>query len=585
MRRALRFVAVIAACTAVASACSGVPTSSSPEVIGTGPSASASLPLVTPEPNADARQIVSQFLQANVGEPGDPRGAHLFLTPAEQTKWSDSTVTILQQRPGVGLAVAVSADTTEVTVTGRQVARLAADGTYTPELAGSDGGAGQPLRYRFALRLVGDQWRIADLPDGLIITAADFANTYTPARKLYYFDSSEEHLVPDLRYSALATPQAIASWQLTQLLDGARAQLASAVRSEVPSQLPTSPRPSVTVASGPLVSVELPGSLQLDGFTKQRLAAQLMATFGQIQGQLVMTVTDGGRPIDIPRIPTRFTKADITEVTGLFESLPPPVFYIDDKGRLVDANGKPVSGPIGVGGRYFLTSVAVASRNSSSNYEVAATTGNGAAKMLWIGTLSSGLHRVAMPPGAFTRPSWAPGLREAWVGVGTRLYRVGEGGAAVSVPTGLTGGQIKALRFSSDGTRLAMIVVGPNGVSQVWVGSVIRLGETVRIDSPQPITPAGYAFTDVAWNDDTTIYMIGHDPSQNSGVWSVEVDGSSLQARPSIGLPQAPDSITAAPGGGLPAWVSAAGAVFKGTSDWEGPNRGTTLGTKPVYLE
>jgi hypothetical protein len=60
-----------------------------------------------------------------------------------------------------------------------------------------------------------------------------------------------------------------------------------------------------------------------------------------------------------------------------------------------------------------------------------------------------------------------------------------------------------------------------------------------------------------------------------------------MRQRSSAGLPppQAPDSITAAPGV-LP-WVSAGGHVFQQGQDasWEGPGRRTTSGTAPVYLE
>jgi hypothetical protein len=592
MMRPRRVAIGAAAVAMVVSACSGVPSSSSPEVIhpAEGDPSVAGQPLITPRPGVEAREIVKEFLRANVGEPDDPRGAHLFLTPAQQSKWSDNTVAILRQPPDVGVGVSMAHNRTQVTVTGTQVGRLAADGTYTPEPAGT-GGHGEPWKNTFTLALVDGQWRISDLPDGLIVTVADFAAAYLPARKLYFFDLQEEHLVPDLRYSALTGDQAITSWQLTQLLGGPRAQLDSAVRTEVPSQIALSARPSVKVtAAGPLISVELPGSSQLDPLTKRKLAAQLMATFGQVQAQAVMTITDGGRPIDIPSIPQRFRKSDFSAATGLFGSIQPPVFYVDGQGRLVDAKGKvlaandkPFKGPPGPG-PHPLSSVAVAARNSD-NYEVAATTGSGASQALWVGKLVTSLRKAAVGAGPLTRPSWAPGLTEAWVASGGNLFRVSDRAKVIPVQTGLPEGRIKALRFSSDGTRLALLVQGKTGGAQLWIAAVVRGSGTVRLDSAQPITTSSYALSDVAWNDDTTLYVIGRDPSGNPGIWSIQVDGSNLQPRPSGGLPTAPDSITAAPGGGMPAWVSAGGAVFQETSDWEGPNNQTTYGSNPVYLE
>ena len=69
--------------------------------------------------------------------------------------------------------------------------------------------------------------------------------------------------------------------------------------------------------------------------------------------------------------------------------------------------------------------------------------------------INTGLHRVAVPAGRFTRPSWAPGLREVWVASGSDLYAVAEGAPPALVSTGMSSGRIVALRFSADGSRLA----------------------------------------------------------------------------------------------------------------------------------
>lgn len=591
MTRRVRYgvLVISAACAAACvTACSGVPTSSSPEVIGPAAGGSASQPQSVPSPkeNADPRRIVSDFLAANVGEPNDPRGARLFLTRTEQSKWSDSTVTILEQAPEVRLANSPAGGT--VSVTGRQVGRLAADGTYTPDPAAA-GGGGQPVSLEFGLQQVHGQWRINQLPDGLVVSAADFVHFYRES-KLYFYDLSEQRLVPDARYTALSGFQALASWELRQLIGGPRDQLDGAVKTELPQQ-PLTVHASVTVAPGPFVSVEMPGSSQLDPGTRVQLAAQLTATLGQAQTGTLMSITDGGKPVDIPKLPDRFSRDDVSAATGLFGSADSPLFYIDSHGRLVnqvldetppDPGGKPVSGPLGTG-QYHLTSVALAARNSA-NYEVAATTGIGVSQKLWVGTINGGLRRVDLRTGAFTRPSWAPGLREAWVGVGGRLYRFGDNGKAIAVTTALAGGRIVALRFSPEGSRLAMIVSGPSGQSQLWVGAVLRSGQSVRINSPVPITPPTDVLTDVAWNDDTTLYVIGQDQMTDSVLWQVQCDGSNMIARVSTGLPQLPDSITA--NGGAPPFVSAGGAVFKQSdSEWESPSKTTTYGTKPVYLE
>ena len=563
---------------------------------GVGATSSGPAPTDTPQPNADARAIVQEFLRANVAEPLDPRGTHEFLTPELQRKWSDQTVTILKgsaQDADVGLSGAGNPPhAVAVEVTGIQLGSLAADGTYTPVPVGT-GGAGQPWSYQFGLDPINSQFRISDAPDGLIVYADDFLKAYQPS-SLYFLDPGNTHLVPDVRYSALQSPQALASWRLAQLLAGPRAQLNNAVRTEVPS-LPASARPSVTV-NGAQVVVEIPGSSHLDRDAMVRLTAQLLATLG---GGPSSEITDGGVSIGIPDLsstPTDIAKAPQPPTGNLGRLLnsqapTPTAFYLDHLGRLVTADGQPVPGPLATGVN-DLSSVAVAADRAGSPYYVAACVGSGSGQTLWLGRSDTGLHKTAIPAGQLTRPSWVPGLRaadaEVWIANGPDVFRVGQSGWSARVPTTLAGGRILALRLSPEGSRVAMIVQGVSGGSQVWVGSVVRTGtppnDSVRIDSAQPITPAGYHLTDVAWGDDITLWAIGTGGHRN-GIWSVNADGANFRERSSAGLPQLQqvDSIATAPN--VLQWVSVGGYVFElGATGWEGPSHHTTSGRSPTYL-
>jgi Lipoprotein LpqB beta-propeller domain len=320
------------------------------------------------------------------------------------------------------------------------------------------------------------------------------------------------------------------------------------------------------------------------------VAAQLVATIGGNQQQMSLTITDGGVPVDIANLPQAFTRKDVAALpppsagaqAHYFDTITdPPVFYVDDQGRLVTGDGRPIGGPLGA--RDDLTSIAVIAGREDPDYYVAATVGQGDNQTFWIGRASTGLRKTSVPAGALTRPSWLPGQKEAWVANGARLYRVDFSGAIQPVPTSLpSGARISALRLSPEGSRIAMIVASPNQ-SQLWVGAVVRTDTvpnhgTARIVSAEPITPPNYKLTDVAWSDDSTLWAVG-----STGIWSVSVDGAGLHRRPSNGLPQAADSITIAQGV-LP-WVSSGGYVFRQSSDWEGPGHRTTRGTNPVYQE
>jgi hypothetical protein len=583
----IRLAVGMAVVAVVATACSGVPNSSAPQVIGPerGNATLGSQPSNTPEPNADPRLLVQEFLRANVTEPIDPRGPHEFLTPEEQRRWSDDTVTILAGSvedaqvlgpvPGTQHAVAV-------TVKGTQIGSLDRDGIYTPT---PSGGNGQPWNGTYSLDPVNGQPRISDAPPGLVVYADEFAQVYRPVR-LYFLDLSEKRLVPDVRYTALPSAQATAAWELTELVAGPRDELDAAVRSEIQ---PSQPHPSVSI-NEQQARVELPGSSRLDGDVKQKVAAQLIATIGDNQPQMSLTITDGGVPVDIANLPQAFTRKDVAALpppsagaqAHYFDTITdPPVFYVDDQGRLVSGDGRPIGGPLGA--HHDLTSVAVTAGREDPDYYVAATIGSGADQTLWIGRTSSGLRKTLVPAGSLTRPSWLPGQKEAWVANGARLYRVDFSGALQQVPTSLPpGARISAVRLSPEGSRIAMIVASPNQ-SQLWVGAVVRTDTvpndgTARIDSAEPITPPNYKLADVAWSDDSTLWAVG-----SAGIWSVSVDGAGLHRRPSAGLPAPADSITIAQGV-LP-WVSSGGYVFRQSSDWEGPGHRTTPGTNPVYQE
>ena len=77
-------------------------------------------------------------------------------------------------------------------------------------------------------------------------------------------------LLPDLRYSPL-TDQTLCNWLLEQLTAGPRAELQSAYTSDLPEQTAH----AAVVFGASAIAVDLPGSAQLDGQTRSRLAAQL----------------------------------------------------------------------------------------------------------------------------------------------------------------------------------------------------------------------------------------------------------------------------------------------------------------------
>ena len=224
-------------------------------------------------------------------------------------------------------------------------------------------------------------------------------------------------------------------------------------------------------------------------------------------------------------------------------------------------------------------------RAAGGDLQVAAVAGN----RLEVGSTTK-LSRVTLPAGALSRPEWRPHADDVWIGVGTKgsIYRIGPGGGAkqVSITSpvgGLPPGQVMALRFSSDGVRLAAVLRGADGTLTAWIGSLVTSSSDVRIDSFEPLTPARLVVSDLAWADATKLLMVAGAPNDETRVWQVMSDGSALGALTNIGLPGPPTSIAAAPQ--QSPLVSASNSIWtqRGSSWTSFPTSTPTPGSNPIY--
>lgn len=559
--------------------CTGVPSSSSPQVVTpVGVVPSSAPPAITPQAGADPRTMVTDFLTASASDDIRHQAAHAFLTSGATQRWADSTVTVVDSaRVGNFEGNSVNGS---VTVTGRPIGSVSATGVYHPVLQGN-GNGGAPIPFSFGLRRVRGEWRIDTLGNGVILTYDEFQRVYQQ-RSIFFFDLAERRVVPDPRYTSLTDPARLAAWLMSQLAAGPRPELQSAVSTELPAQIdPT----RVTVTLGSPVRVELPGASQLDTATRNRLAAQLAVTLQQVSGADI-TILDAGRPVSVPQ--AGGDTFGVSQFSAVIDPPrpPPEVFYLRN-GAVVDELGKPLPGEAGTG-RYALTSVALASVGSP-DLRLAGTAGAAANARLLVGTQNAGLRATSVQ-GQLSRPAWAPGLDEVWVGNGSTVLRVGLDGRAQAVPvTGSTGGlsgRVTALRFSPDGTRVAIVLTASDGSAQVWMGSVVRNPDSaqVRVDSLEAISPQGVGVIDVAWNDSLKLFTVGRDlATGDPSIYELQADGSRWTARGINNLP-VPDSITVAES--QEAWVSAGGTVWaQQAGGWTSRGTNGANCTNPVYLE
>ena len=565
--------------------CSGVPRQSRPDPVRTlGVNAPAS-PANNdgPQPTDDPRTIVFDFLSASLSSDARHSSARQYLTTDEGGKWNDSVVTIANDYK-VDVAQ-VHGETATVAFSYERIGSIDATGVYSPEKTGV--GVGRANSGQFQLRRVNGTWRLDQLPfAGLLIRRGDFGVAYS-AHPLYFFNASENQIIPDLRYSALDNQQ-LASWLLARMLAGPRSELVQSVQTEIPDGTDLS---RASVSFGDPIQVEIPGSARFDPGAQERLATELAYTLGPIRYAGRLTLTDGGKPVSIPNVGPIFSTSDFPGL-GADNTTPSAQAYFLRAGQLIaGSSDKPVPGPVG-SGAYNLASVSL-HRNADDSLLVA---GVNAAGSLLVGPGTGPLTKVTgLPPGQLSPPEFQPGTSDIWIGDGTSIFRIGPDRKPVPVPTppALGGGlplkgQIEVLRFSPDAARLAVVFrTADDSSNALWVGSEVRSGQSLSMEAFQAITPAALSVSDVAWKDATTLLAIAAGPGDESQVYSVKSDGAFLLGVPSTGLPSGLSNVAAAVGEEPVVSTQNPGSVWvQNVSGWSSlSGGGQTDGYAPAYAQ
>lgn len=574
------WLACLAVLALLLAGCTGVPRSSAPRTIApVDVEAGTSSSPIVPAANADPRTIVTGFLNNSAIDSKNHVSARAFLATRTQQTWSDQSATIVD-RVTIDVYKLVG-QTATVPVRGRVIATLSAAGTYT-----RFSGTGKDVVFPFTLSHASGQWRIVGLRPGLLLTQLQFEDTYK-LRPLYFFDLAHQYLVPDGRYSALSGDD-LDTWLVNQVAAGARPELSNAVSSDVLPSHASARSISVTHSrDGKPTKIEIPGSSQLDPGGGRRLAAEIAKTVNAASPDEILQITDGGIPVSISGVGQTFT---YQQLRPDFDGPPFPVseVYYLRNGRIAGEDGRLLEGPLNKG-TYFLNSIAMSRSNPRSELMAAGVTSQG----LVVGDESLGFGRVVLGGALTSRPAWAPGISEVWVGKGSKIFRLAVDGKAaaaseVTVPSSTGGGQITALRISPEGSRIALVIKAGDG-AQLFIGSIVRAAGQVRIDALQSISPESVTITDLGWVGELKIVAIGR-VGQTVGegqYYETNADGASWTAHALDGLSlPGPDSLTVARQ--QQAWVSVDKTVWVQVGGTWKPAGGTTdqtPGDKPVYLE
>ncbi|TDQ51962.1 LpqB family beta-propeller domain-containing protein [Actinorugispora endophytica] len=292
--------AASAACLVAAlSGCASVPTGG-PTFPGRGDNAGGQADTFTrlipagPQPGVGEGALVRGFLKDMGSFEENHKAARLYMTEDEQAVWKPSDqVLVYGEMDAVRFDVeAVEEDrTARVRMRTPLYATIRTDGQYVPA------DQGENIDIAFDLTKVDGEWRIADLPDDLLLSRRDVDRVYRPLN-LYYFNRDLSTLVPDPVFLPVQPTtditEQLARALIRMLVDGPTDWLAPAVRSSFPEGVDT----AVSYESG-MITVELGAGADGTG-TEERfgMGAQLVWTLKQLPEVQELTLRIGGEDVE-----------------------------------------------------------------------------------------------------------------------------------------------------------------------------------------------------------------------------------------------------------------------------------------------
>lgn len=275
-----------------------------------------------PQPGATQSQILQGFIDAATDPQNGYQVARAFLTTDEAARW----------RPGAGATLDQSAQRrttttapTTMQVTVAPVASVGAAGDYA-QLASPS-----PITLTYQFAKVGNEWRIAGAPPGVLIDEQNFPRVFR-SHTLYFFDPSFTYAVPDVRW--FAGRDSVQTSIVRALVAGPVGWLQGAVLTGFPTgarldpdAVPLDGTTAVVALSSPTVTAE----------AEARMVFQLSASLGDVPTIASVRLLLNGTPQDVKptsvQVPGTVPANDTVYTANGFVTL-----------RATDATGIPVPG-------------------------------------------------------------------------------------------------------------------------------------------------------------------------------------------------------------------------------------------------
>lgn len=453
-RRATVALALLLAFAGVAG-CASVPGSSPVQILRRV--TEGETPVLPPGPvdGTDAGGLVRGFVEASGSSTDDHAAARQFLADGTAQDWdAGAGFTVLDSQfdtvPSPG-APDPSTDLTRIRIRGSSVGRVTPSGSFEPGQS--------PVQIDVTVVRTDGQWRISELPDGVVVPLDEFRASYRDVRT-WFVDPTRRVVVPDLRYLPAFPSRAQAARVMELLLAGPSGALLGAADSQLDAGARL--RSNVALAESGALIVDLTRVGDLDELGRRLLAAQVVLSLAEVNVARVQLQVDG-----IPLLAgrTEISREDVADLVGDLQPGADVPALVAAGGRLRGLGAAPAElpGPVGNGG-YEVESAAT----TVDGQRLAAVARSAGRHLLLVGGgADGGVVEVGLGAADMTRPSWTPTGSEVWTVLdATTVARVlvdGGGGlrtGQVNADELAAFGPIQDLRLSRDGMRVVAVVGG-----------------------------------------------------------------------------------------------------------------------------
>jgi hypothetical protein len=467
-------------------------------------------------------EIVQGFLDAASGFEDAHAVAKLYLTPAAARQWDPDAGSRVY---GNGTETLTATTQTEVTFTATQVAAISDRAQYIPARPDT------AMTQRFGLVQVDGQWRIADPPDGLLLSRAAVERSYREFQT--YFVAEPGGILAPNPVLFQSSQSDVTEALVRSLLAGPGAWLAPAVITGFPEGTQLA---SVSTADG-IVRVDLSEQAQqADDVARQQLSAQLLWTLRQVPSMRGVVITAGGQPFPVAGTEAVQPRGSWPQFNpdGLVSDAP---WYLVRSGAVLSMSAPgtvaaPVPGAAGVGEPPIRHPVI-----SLDQTAVAAT--DRSPEVLTARTEAGARWRPARTTATSAGGSWdRTGL--LWLPDGASGAQVVTVLGSRDVPLRLP--DVRSVQVSRDGTRV-VVVAGPADDARAYLLRVDRSTGPPTVSAPRQL-PTGPVRA-AAWASATQVALLVEDPGQPAQVATVDLGLFSVRL---LGGPPRARSVAAGPG-------------------------------------